>query len=148
LELRGVPSLIANENVGQHFLDHSFFSIMVNTTPEGSMHKQILNIADIEASETEYYSKGTGIYTGIAGVTNAFQAYSNEKLKSIKADAVIKAGYTNRGTMEFLFNAMFFPVAPTASHSPLPDGSYFSLTVSSLAPLSEGSISIRSALMA
>lgn len=112
------------------------------------MHKQILNLPDIEASEAEYYAKGSGFYTGIAGATNAFQAYSNEKLRSLKADAVIEAGYTDRATVEFLFNAMFYPVFPTAAHTPTPDGSYFSVTVSSMVSLSEGSVTIRSASMA
>lgn len=121
---------------------------MVKTTPEGSMHRHILNVPDVEASEAEYYNKGSGVYTGVAGATNAFQAYSNEKLRSIKADAVIEAGLTDRAAVEFLFNAMFFPVGPTAAHTPALDGSYFSITSSPLVSLSEGSVSIRSALMA
>lgn len=137
-----------NENIGQHLMDHSVFSIMVRTTPENSMHKHTLNITDIEACEAEYHSKGSGVYTGIAGATNAFQEYSNEKLKSLKADAVITAGYANQATVEFLFEAMFYPVAPTAAHAPAPDGSYFSITASSLVPLSEGNVTIRSASMA
>lgn len=77
-------------------MDHHVFSIMVKTTPEGSMHKEILNLPDVEASETEYYSKGSGVYTGIAGATNVFQKHSTEQLKSLKADAVIEAGYTDQ----------------------------------------------------
>jgi len=148
LESRGIPLLVTNEHVGQHFTDHPFFSIMAKTTSEGSMHKHILNVANIEANEAEYYTKGSGIYTGIAGATNAFLAYSNEKLRSIKADAVIEAEYTGRATVEFLFNAMFFPVGPTAAHNPAPDGSYFSITSSIMVPLSEGYVSIRSGSMA
>lgn len=121
---------------------------MAKTTPEGSMHRHIVNVPDIQANEDEYYSKGTGIYTGIAGATNAFQAYSEERLRSINAEAVIEAGCANRATIEFLFNAMFFPPMPTASHAPAPDGSYFSITVSSLVQLSEGDVSIRSPSMA
>ena len=121
---------------------------MVKTTPDGSMHQHILNPPDISACETEYYSKGAGVYTGIAGATNAFQHYSTEKLRSLKADAVIATELTDRATVEFLFNAMFFPVGPTPSHNPAPDGSYFSITTSSLVSLSEGYVTIRSALMA
>lgn len=112
------------------------------------MHQHILNVPDIKTSENEYYSKGTGVYTGVAGATNAFQQYSVEKLRSLKADAVIEAGLTDRATVELLFNAMFFPVGPTPSHNPAPDGSYFSITTSSLVSLSEGYVTIRSALMA
>ncbi|RJE25060.1 GMC oxidoreductase [Aspergillus sclerotialis] len=148
LEAKGIPTLVTNENVGQHFIDHPFSSIMVKTIPEGSMHQHILNVPDIKTSENEYYSKGTGVYTGVAGATNAFQQYSVEKLRSLKADAVIEAGLTDRATVEILFNAMFFPVGPTPSHNPAPDGSYFSITSSSLVSLSEGYVTIRSALMA
>lgn len=128
-------------------MDHHVFSIMVKTTPEGSMHREFINVADIQACEGEYYSKGSGVYTGIGGATNAFQEYSNEKLRSLKADAVIDAGYSNRATVEFLFEAMFYPFAPTAAHTPALDGSYFSITASSQVPLSEGYVSIRSAAM-
>ena len=129
-------------------MDHHVFSIMAKTTPEGSMHKQILNLPDIEASEAEYYSKSSGVYTGIAGATNVFQKHSTEQLKSLKADAVIEAGYTNQATTKFLFEAMFYPVAPMAFHTPSPDGSYFSITGSSMVSLSEGSVTIRSGSMA
>ena len=129
-------------------MDHSFFSIMAQTVPEGSMHKHILNLTDIQANESDYYSKGAGIYTGVAGATNAFQAYSDEKLRSLDASGVVATDYTKRATMEILFNAMFFPPVPTQSHNPSPEGSYFSLTVSSLVSLSRGNVSIASASMA
>jgi hypothetical protein len=103
-------------------MDHHVFSIMAKTTPEGSMHREFINLPDIQASEEEYYSKGSGVYTGIGGATNAFQEYSEEKLHSLNADDVIKAGYSNRATVEFLFEAMFYPFAPTAEHIPALDG--------------------------
>ncbi|KAF9884896.1 hypothetical protein FE257_000963 [Aspergillus nanangensis] len=144
----GIPPLVANENIGQHFMDHHVFSIMVKTNPEASMHRQFLMPADIQACEEEYLTKRSGVYTGIGGATNTFQQYSDERLRSIKADAVIDAGYDNRATVEFLFEAMFYPVIPTKAHTPAPDGAYFSITASSMVPLSEGSVTIRSGNMA
>lgn len=128
-------------------MDHNAFSIMATVIPEASTHQLMFNTENIEAMQAEYYSTGTGVYTAPGGMTNGFQGLSNEQLESLGAGAVVEAGLTNRSTVEFLFESFYYPGGPGPSFQPSADGSYVSITASSMVSLSEGNITIQSSSM-
>lgn len=128
--------------------DHNVFSIMVTSTPEASTNQWIFNITNLEASQAEFYANASGHYTAPSGITNAFQMLSNQHLESMGASAVIDAGLTNRSTVEFLFESIFYPEGPTPSYIWSLNQSYISITASSMVALSKGNITIQSNTMA
>ncbi|GKT63338.1 glucose-methanol-choline oxidoreductase [Colletotrichum tofieldiae] len=148
LDAFDIEPVVINENVGQHMMDHNVYSISATVVPEASTHHLMFNTTAVQASQDEYYSTGKGVYTAPGGITNGFQELSNEQLEAIGAGAVIEAGFTNRSTVEFLFESFFYPNSPGPTYEPLADGSYISVTVSSMVALSKGNITIQSSGMA
>ncbi|KAK1510059.1 hypothetical protein CABS01_07731 [Colletotrichum abscissum] len=142
-----IEPVVINENVGQHMMDHNVYSISATVVPEASTHYLMFNTTNVQASQDEYYSTGKGVYTAPGGITNGFQELSSEQLKSIGAGAVIEAGLTNRSTVEFLFESFFYPNSPGPTYEPSADGSYISITVSSMVALSKGNVTIQSSGM-
>lgn len=128
-------------------MDHNVYSISATVVPEASTHYLMFNTTAVEASQEEYYSTGKGVYTAPGGITNGFQELSSENLESIGAGAVVEAGLTNRSTVEFLFESFFYPNSPGPTYEPSADGSYISITVSSMVALSKGNITIQSSSM-
>lgn len=125
--------------------DHSAFSIMATSTPEASTNQWIFNLANLEASQAEFYANGTGRYTAPSGITNAFQALSPVELEARGAGAVVDAGLADgRATMEFLFESIFYPAGSTPTYMWSQNQSYISVTASSMVALSQGNVSIRS----
>ncbi|KAF4784731.1 hypothetical protein HER10_EVM0011723 [Colletotrichum scovillei] len=147
LEAFDIEPVAINENVGQHMMDHNVYSISATVVPEASTHYLMFNTTNVQASQDEYYSTGKGVYTAPGGITNGFQELSSEQLESIGAGAVIEAGLTNRSTVEFLFESFFYPNSPGPTYEPSADGSYISITVSSMVALSKGNITIQSSGM-
>ncbi|UQC88727.1 uncharacterized protein CLUP02_14252 [Colletotrichum lupini] len=147
LEAFDIEPVVINENVGQHMMDHNVYSISATVVPEASTHYLMFNTTNVQASQDEYYSTGKGVYTAPGGITNGFQELSSEQLKSIGAGAVIEAGLTNRSTVEFLFESFFYPNSPGPTYEPSADGSYISITVSSMVALSKGNVTIQSSGM-
>ncbi|RYP53508.1 hypothetical protein DL768_001545 [Monosporascus sp. mg162] len=148
LKKHDIEPVLINENVGQHMMDHNVFSIMAEVIPEASTHQLMFDTANVEAIQEEYYTNGTGVYTAPGGMTNGFQGLSDEELESIGAGAVVEFGLTNRSTVEFLFESFFYPGGLGPTFMPSFDGSYISVTVSSMVALSKGNITIRSSSMA
>ncbi|KAK5011124.1 hypothetical protein LTR28_005519, partial [Elasticomyces elasticus] len=136
----GIAPVLINENIGQH--------IMAISTPEASTNQWIFNITKLAASQAEFYANASGHYTAPSGITNAFQMLSVEHLQSMGASAVIDAGLTNRSTVEFLFESIFYPEGPTPSYMWSLNQSYISVTASSMVALSQGNITIQSNSMA
>ena len=128
-------------------MDHNLFSISATVVPEASTHYLMYNTSAVEAAQDEYYTTGKGVYTATGGNTNGFQELSSEKLKEIGAGAVVEAGLTNRSTVEFLFESFFYPNNPGLNYEPSADGSYISVSVSSMVALSKGSVTIQSGAM-
>ncbi|RDA92016.1 hypothetical protein CP533_6053 [Ophiocordyceps camponoti-saundersi (nom. inval.)] len=139
-----IDPVVINENVGQNMKDHSVFSIMASVKPEASVHQLFNNITNVMDYQEEYYRSGTGPFTAPGGMTNGFQALSDEKLESMGAGAVVEAGLTNRSSVEFLFEAFFYPIRPTTTFQPDSNGSYISISVSNLVALSSGSVTLQS----
>lgn len=128
-------------------MDHNVYSISATVVPEASTHYLMFNTTAVEASQNEYYSTGKGVYTAPGGITNGFQELSSEQLEAMGAGAVVEAGLTNRSTVEFLFESFFYPNSPGPTYEPSADGSYISVTVSSMVALSRGNITIQSSAM-
>ncbi|KAJ3949070.1 uncharacterized protein N0V96_000181 [Colletotrichum fioriniae] len=147
LETFDIEPVVINENVGQHMMDHNVYSISATVVPEASTHYLMFNTTNVQASQDEYYSTDKGVYTAPGGITNGFQELSSEQLELIGAGAVVEEGLTNRSTVEFLFESFFYPNSPGPTYEPSPDGSYISITVSSMVALSRGNITIQSSGM-
>lgn len=128
-------------------MDHSLWSIMATVLPEASTHSLMFNTSVLEDMQAEYQLTNEGAFTAPGGITNGFQMLSDAKLEAIGAGAVVAAGLTNRSTVEFLFESFFYPNMPGPTYTPAADGSYMSVSVSSMVALSEGSITIQSGAM-
>ncbi|TVY76625.1 Dehydrogenase patE [Fusarium oxysporum f. sp. cubense] len=147
LDAFNIEPVVINENAGQHMMDHNLYSISATVVPEASAHQLMFNSTAVEASQEEYYTTGKGVYTAPGGITNGFQELSGKKLQKIGAEAVIDAGLTNRSTVELLFESFFYPNSPGPTYEPSSDQSYISISVSSMATLSKGNITIQSSGM-
>ncbi|KAH8892594.1 glucose-methanol-choline oxidoreductase [Thozetella sp. PMI_491] len=147
LASQGIAPVVINENVGQHMNDHNVFSIMATSTPEASTNQWIFDLPLLQASQAEYYANGSGHYTAPSGITNAFQSLSDAHLRAIGGGAVVDEGLTNRSTVEFLFESIFYPEGPTPNYMWSLNQSYISLTASSLVALSKGNVTIQSNVM-
>ncbi|KAI1497978.1 hypothetical protein F5X99DRAFT_412521 [Biscogniauxia marginata] len=93
-------------------------TIMASVIPEASTHQLMFNITNLQAMEAEYYAKGTGAYTAPGGITNGCQTHSEEELDLLGASAVVKADLTNRCTVEFLFEPLFYAGGPGPAYTP------------------------------
>ncbi|SCO81488.1 related to Versicolorin B synthase [Fusarium oxysporum] len=147
LDAFNIEPVVINENAGQHMMDHNLYSISATVVPEASAHQLMFNSTAVEASQEEYYTTGKGVYTAPGGITNGFQELSGKKLQKIGAEAVIDAGLTNRSTVELFFESFFYPNSPGPTYEPSSDQSYISISVSSMATLSKGNITIQSSGM-
>ena len=128
--------------------DHSVFSIMATSTREASTSQINNDRVNLEAAQAEFYANDTGPYTAPSGITNGFQQLSPEELLAIGAGAVVEQGLTNRSTVEYLYESIFYPGGPTPFYIPQGNASYISLTASSLVALSRGTLTLRSSSMA
>ncbi|KAK4950065.1 hypothetical protein LTR28_007102 [Elasticomyces elasticus] len=117
---------------------------MATSTSEASTNQWIFNITKLAASRAEFYANASDRYTAPSGITNAFQMLSVEHLQSMGASAVIDVSLTNRSTVEFLFESIFYPEGPTPSYMWSLNESYISVTASSMVALSKGNITIQS----
>uniref|UniRef100_A0A0D2XJ70 Glucose-methanol-choline oxidoreductase N-terminal domain-containing protein n=2 Tax=Fusarium oxysporum TaxID=5507 RepID=A0A0D2XJ70_FUSOF len=147
LDAFNIEPVVINENAGQHMMDHNLYSISATVVPEASAHQLMFNSTAVEASQEEYYTTGKGVYTAPGGITNGFPELSGKKLQKIGAKAVIDAGLTNRSTVKLLFESFFYPNSPDPTYEPSSDQSYISISVSSMATLSKGNITIQSSGM-
>ncbi|KAF4958971.1 hypothetical protein FSARC_10874 [Fusarium sarcochroum] len=147
LDTFDIEPVVINENVGQHMMDHNLYSISATVVPEASTHQLMFNSTAVEASQEEFYSTDRGIWTAPGGITNGFQELSHQQLENIGAGAVIEAGLTNRSTVEFLFESAFYPNSYGLTYEPSVEGSYISISVSSLVALSKGNVTIQSSGM-
>ncbi|EWZ01185.1 hypothetical protein FOYG_00858 [Fusarium oxysporum NRRL 32931] len=147
LDAFNIEPVVINENAGQHMMDHNLYSISATVVPEASAHQLMFNSTAVEASQEEYYTTGKGVYTAPRGITKGFPELSGKRLQKIGAKAVIDAGLTNRSTVELLFESCFYPNSPGRTYEPSSNQSNISISVSSMATLSKGNITIQSSGM-
>ncbi|MBE3041912.1 hypothetical protein IMZ48_04885 [Candidatus Bathyarchaeota archaeon] len=127
--------------------DHSVFSIMARTEPEFSTSGMSANFTSLRESQDEFYANSSGQYTAPSGITNGFQALSEEELHNIGAGDVVKEGLVNQAHIEYLYESIWYPGGPTPYYTPMANESYISLTASSLVALSRGNVTLRSSMM-
>ncbi|KAF7591431.1 hypothetical protein BBP40_001592 [Aspergillus hancockii] len=140
----GIEPIVVNENIGRHLNDHSVFSIMATVQPQDSTSQMTSEAATLSEAQTQFYSNLSGQYTAPSGITNGFQKLSEDQLRSIGADEIIKEGLQNQSHIEYLYESIFYPGSPTPFYTPKSNESYISLTASSLVALSRGNITLKS----
>ncbi|EGP85428.1 uncharacterized protein MYCGRDRAFT_95038 [Zymoseptoria tritici IPO323] len=95
-------------------------------------------------STADPFEKAKSKWSAPSGCTNAFQEISNDELKQIGAGAVVDAGFLHQAHNEILYESVWYPQAFNEYGQPLRNTSYISLTVSNLAALSKGSVTVGS----
>lgn len=127
--------------------DHSLFSIMVAVRPESSTSQMSASSNNFQTAQAKFYGNLTGPYTAPSGITNGFQMLSESELQSIGAHEIIANGLVNQSHIEYLYESIWYPDGPTPYYIPHKEGSYISLSTSSLVALSRGNISLKSSSM-
>ncbi|SMQ53215.1 unnamed protein product [Zymoseptoria tritici ST99CH_3D7] len=154
LDKYGIPVVVANENVGHHMQDHTSFSVIYSVKPEfadiASTTDMVNDLTVLNEEQRKFYStadpfeKAKSKWSAPSGCTNAFQEISNDELKQIGAGAVVDAGFLHQAHNEILYESVWYPQAFNEYGQPLRNTSYISLTVSNLAALSKGSVTVGS----
>ena len=83
------------------------------------------------------------MYTAPSGITNGFQKLTEERLNEIGAEAVVQAGLGNQSHIEYLFESVWYPSAPTPYYTPRSNESYISITASSMVQMSRGNVTLQ-----
>ncbi|CAK4032771.1 Dehydrogenase patE [Lecanosticta acicola] len=150
LQKYGIEPVVVNENVGQHMLDHTSFSVIHAVKPEfadiasTSDMGNDLNILESEqraffgGGPSEWHSK----WSAPSGCTNGFLEIPNEELESFGAGDIIKQGLTHQAHNEILYESTWYPRFSNEYGQPQGNMSYISITVSNMAALSRGTVTI------
>ncbi|KAF2166047.1 GMC oxidoreductase [Zasmidium cellare ATCC 36951] len=152
LEEYNIEVLVDNENVGHNMQDHTAFSVIHAVKPEfadvASTTDMVNDLNILNEEQRAFFQGGpaqwNSKWSAPSGCTNAFQEISNEELERIGAGAVVAANFSNQAHNEILYESVYYPQSFTKYGSPLPNTSYISVTVSNMAALSKGSVTIGS----
>jgi hypothetical protein len=102
----------------------------------------ILNEEQRDFFSGDIYRKYHSKWSAPSGCTNAFFEVDNSTLQSIGAGDIITAGLVQQAHNEFLYESIWYP--QSGDKKPLRNTSYISVTVSNMAALSRGSVTIGS----
>lgn len=152
LEEFGIDVLVDNENVGYHMQDHTAFSVVHAVKPEfadiASTTDMVNDLTILNQEQRNFFEGGSAQWnskwSAPSGCTNAFQEIPNEELERIGAGAVVEANFTHQAHNEILYESAYYPQSFTKYGSPQPNTSYISVTVSNMAALSKGIVTIGS----
>ena len=121
---------------------------MATVPPEFSTSDMMSTFSDLREAQNQFFDNLTGPYTAPSGITNGFQRFTEDELRSIGADEVVDKGLLNQSHVEYLYESMFYPGGPTPFYVPQANESYISLTASSMVALSRGNITLKSKSLA
>lgn len=147
LQAQNIPVLVENSNVGQHMQDHVFFgpTYTVNvTTPTREANDPVFLAASIAA----FNVNNTGIFTNNVADLIGFEKWNNTFLDSIQAGA-LKQNPSDWPEIEYLSGPGFIGDFSNLVVNNFVNGltlqQFGSLLVAIVAPLSEGSVTLKSA---
>lgn len=115
----------------------------VRTQASASLQYLDNDISALQAAEVEYQQNKSGPLTSPGGTTFGFQQLSVAELQDLGATELI-SNRANQSHIEYLFEPFFYPNMPTPEYAPLDNESYVSLTAAIIAPVSRGSVTLRS----
>ncbi|KAF2664540.1 glucose-methanol-choline oxidoreductase [Microthyrium microscopicum] len=143
LKKNGIKQYVANENVGQNLQDHTYFSIYLEADPAVSYSSLYNDYSKLQEATAEYQSS-QGPLTAPIGLSFGFEKISADTLTEIGA-AALAQNRSDQAHIEYYYETEFYPNYPTPQYSPMEyNTSYISLTAGLLAPMSRGSISVKS----
>jgi choline dehydrogenase len=123
--------------------DHTYFSINVETDASISYESLYNDYSKLQQATAEY-QQSTGPLTAPIGLSFGFESVPASTLISIGASALAQTR-ADQAHIEYFYESEYYPNAPTPQYSPTPyNTSYISLTAGLVAPLSRGSVSIKS----
>ena len=125
-------------------VDHNVFSVNVRVQPNSSYTQFISSFQAISTFQQQFLYNDSGPATGGPGITNGFQKLPASELEAIGAGKIVARGLANQSHVEFSFEAGFDPQYGTSFYTPGSNGSYISLTASSMVALSRGNVTVRS----
>ena len=140
----GVAPVRVNEDVGQHLVDHSVFSVVAQVQPRASFNAFTRDLGAVRAAQAAFFANASGMLTGGPGITNGFQKIPTAELEAAGAGALVAQGLANLSQVEYSFEAGFYPAVPSPFFTPDPEGNYISLTVSNMVPQSRGAVNVSS----
>ena len=138
----GIQMYVDSENVGKNLQDHTYFSVNVRTQANISYSSLYNDVALLQTAEAEYQNS-RGPLTAPAGPSFGFEKLNASVLAQLdKAGAL--SNRQNQSHIEYYYEDIFYPNYLTPGYTPLPNESYISLTAGLIAPVSRGSVSIKS----
>lgn len=139
----GVQLYVANENIGKGLQDHTYFSIYVEADSSISYDPLFNDYVNLQAAASEFQNS-EGPLTAPVGTAYAFEQIPVDTLNSIGA-TTLAANRAGQAHIEYYYESIYYPNYPTPQYSPQQyNTSYISLTAGLIAPMSRGSVSIRS----
>ncbi|KAK3306255.1 glucose-methanol-choline oxidoreductase [Chaetomium strumarium] len=143
LNKAGIKVYLANENVGQNLQDHTYFSINVEVGPSISVSSLYHDLSKLQKAEQEFQDS-KGPLTAPVGLSYGFEKIPADVLTSINA-TTLASERPNQAHIEYYYETIYYPNVPSPYYrSHEYNTSYISLTAGLVAPLSRGSVSIRS----
>lgn len=127
--------------------DHTYFSIILRSNPSTSLTSIQTNLTALQTAAFQYATTRTGPFTTGGGPTFGFQKLSSKELKSLGATELLKERRENQAHIEYLTELAYFPAFPYPGYPPKTGESYISITAGLLAPVSRGSVMLKSGSM-
>ena len=139
----GVQLYVGNDNIGKNLQDHTYFSVYAEADDSISYDPLYSDYSKTQAA-TAQFQQSEGPFIAPIGLSYGFEQIPPETLTAIGADALL-ADRSKQAHVEYYYETEFYPNYPTPQYSPMQyNTTYISITGGLTAPLSKGSVSIKS----
>jgi choline dehydrogenase len=123
--------------------DHTYFSIYLKADPSSSYSSLYHDISKLQEATAEFQSS-QGPLTAPVGLSFGFEQIPTNTLSSLGASSLAQ-DRSQQAHVEYLYETIFYPNYPTPQYSPTEyNTSYISVTAALVAPVSRGSVSVKS----
>jgi choline dehydrogenase-like flavoprotein len=124
--------------------DHIYFSVVAEANATISYSSLYHNYSKLQQASQEY-QESEGPLTAPIGLAFGFEKVSPEQLASIGAKSIAAQNRSGQAHIEYLYETTYFPNVPSPYYSSKEyNTSYVSFTAAILAPISRGTVSIKS----
>jgi choline dehydrogenase-like flavoprotein len=123
--------------------DHTYFSINVEVNPSISASSLYHDLSKLQKAEQEF-QESKGPLTAPVGLSYGFEKIPTDVLTAINA-TTLASERPNQAHIEYYYETIYYPNVPSPYYRHHEHNtSYISLTAGLVAPLSKGSVSVRS----
>jgi choline dehydrogenase len=123
--------------------DHTYFSIYVQADPDISYSSLYHDYSKLQEA-TQQFQSSQGPLTAPVGLSFAFEKIPSDTLSELGAGALLE-NRSEQAHIEYYYESIYYPNYPTPQYSPTEyNTSYISLTAGLLAPMSKGTVSVKS----